>query len=149
MNRPASIGMSLLDRLISEDAPTLAHVRNGLKRDLGDLLNTRQRIMSWPAALGELERSILNYGILDLSTANFSTDAQRTAVVERIGEAVRLAEPRLSGMRISAMTNADPSDRSLRVLIQAEIIVDSEAEPVQFSTIIDPLGQSVSIVDQS
>lgn len=149
MNRPPSIGMSLLDRLISEDTPTLAHVRNGLKRDLGDLLNTRQRVTSWPSVLGELERSILNYGILDLTTANFSTDAQRAAVVERIGEAVRRAEPRLSHMRITALNNVDPSDRSLRVLIEAEIIVDSEAEPVQFSTIIDPLGQSVSIVDQS
>lgn len=149
MSPVSGIGLSLLDRLTSEETPTLGHVREGLKRDLIDLLNTRQRVTSWPATLAELEKSILNYGILDLSTANFSTDAQRAAVVERIGEAVRLAEPRLSNMRISALSNVDPSDRSLRVLIEAEIVVDSEAEPVQFRTFIDPLGQSVSVTDQS
>lgn len=149
MNQRPSVGLSLMDRLIGEDAPTVTHVRQGLKRDLEDLLNTRQRVTSWPSILTELEKSVLAYGVFDLTTANFSTEAQRAAVVERIGDAVRRAEPRLSQLRISPLTNSDPSDRSLRVRIEAEIIVDSEAEPVQFSTIIDPLGQSVSITDQS
>ncbi|TCT02459.1 type VI secretion system baseplate subunit TssE [Aquabacter spiritensis] len=149
MNDGPAVGLSLIDRLFGDEAPSLARVRAGLKRDLEDLLNTRERVKSWPAVLGELERSLFSYGIVDLATANFSTEERRAAVVEEIGATIRRLEPRLTRMNIAALQNADPSDRSLRIRIEAQIIIDSESEPVQFNTIIDPIAGAVALTDQS
>ena len=64
---------SVLDRLI-DDEPTatreppksrgqvLRDLKQSVRRDLENLLNTRQRCKSWPENLSELEVSLVNYG---------------------------------------------------------------------------------------
>ncbi|MEP9379115.1 type VI secretion system baseplate subunit TssE [Aquabacter sp. CN5-332] len=142
-----AIGPSLLDRLYGQEGYVVKRVRDGLKRDLEDLLNTPQRVIGWGDELGELDASLLNYGIVDLSTSNLSTEQMRAAVVEQIGETIRRLEPRLADMKISAIPNADPADRSLRMRIEVHIMVESEAEPVFFNTIIDPISNLVSLTN--
>ena len=102
-------------------------------------------MIGWSQALDQLDTSILNYGIMDLCTANLSTEQQRAAVVEEIGRMIRLYEPRLSDMRIHALANADPSDRSLRLRIEARIYVENEVEPIIFNTVVDPVLNAISL----
>jgi len=149
MSAPASIGLSLLDRLRGQDGPRVTRIRDGIRADLQDLLNTPQRVTGWPDALGELDTSIFNYGILDLCTANLSTEQQRARVVEEIAAALRQFEPRLSGMRLFAVPNADPADRTLRIRIEAHILIENEAEPIVFNTVIDPVLNSISLASSS
>ncbi|GGF57715.1 type VI secretion protein [Azorhizobium oxalatiphilum] len=145
MSPPAGVSLSLLDRLREHDGTRVSRIRDGIRADLQDLLNTPHRVRGWAQGLSELDTSIFNYGIVDLCTANLSTEGQRSAVVEDIGKTIRTYEPRLSDMRIYAVPNADPSDRTLRIRIEAHIYIENEAEPIIFNTVIDPVLNSISL----
>ncbi|MFG1462656.1 type VI secretion system baseplate subunit TssE [Xanthobacter sp. DSM 24535] len=148
MTRPehlAPLGLSLVDRLLDAERPTVAAFRDGLRRDLEELLNTDRRVIGWAADLTELDTSLVNFGIMCLSTVNLSTEQRRAQVVEEIGEIIRHWEPRLENMRVSAVPNVDSSDRSLRMRIEAEIMIEPSPEPMVFDTLIDPLGNTVSL----
>ncbi|MFG1400211.1 type VI secretion system baseplate subunit TssE [Roseixanthobacter pseudopolyaromaticivorans] len=148
MRRPeqlAPLGLSLVDRLLDTDRPTVAAFRDGLRRDLEELLNTDRRVIGWAADLTELDTSLVNFGVMCLSTVNLSTEQRRAQVVDEIGEIIRQWEPRLANMRVSAVPNVDSSDRSLRMRIEAEIMIEPSPEPMIFDTLIDPLGNTVSL----
>ncbi|HQS08481.1 MAG: hypothetical protein B7Y12_09615 [Rhizobiales bacterium 24-66-13] len=148
MRRPeqlAPLGLSLVDRLLDADRPTVAAFRDGLRRDLEELLNTDRRVIGWAADLTELDTSLVNFGVMCLSTVNLSTEQRRAQVVEEIGDIIRQWEPRLANMRVSAVPNVDSSDRSLRMRIEAEIMIEPSPEPMIFDTLIDPLGNTVSL----
>lgn len=148
MRRPeqlAPLGLSLVDRLLDVDRPTVAAFRDGLRRDLEELLNTDRRVIGWAADLTELDTSLVNFGVMCLSTVNLSTEQRRAQVVEEIGDIIRQWEPRLVNMRVSAVPNVDSSDRSLRMRIEAEILIEPSPEPMVFDTLIDPLGNTVSL----
>ncbi|MFG1428797.1 type VI secretion system baseplate subunit TssE [Roseixanthobacter glucoisosaccharinicivorans] len=148
MRRPeqlAPLGLSLVDRLLDTDRPTVAAFRDGLRRDLEELLNTDRRVIGWAADLTELDTSLVNFGVMCLSTVNLSTEQRRAQVVEEIGDIIRQWEPRLANMRVSAVPNVDSSDRSLRMRIEAEILIEPSPEPMIFDTLIDPLGNTVSL----
>ncbi|OYX73644.1 MAG: hypothetical protein B7Y95_08470 [Rhizobiales bacterium 32-66-11] len=148
MRRPeqlAPLGLSLVDRLLDADRPTVAAFRDGLRRDLEELLNTDRRVIGWAADLTELDTSLVNFGVMCLSTVNLSTEQRRAQVVEEIGDIIRQWEPRLANMRVSAVPNVDSSDRSLRMRIEAEILIEPSPEPMIFDTLIDPLGNTVSL----
>ncbi|WP_298952910.1 type VI secretion system baseplate subunit TssE [uncultured Methylobacterium sp.] len=140
-----AIRLSILDRLLDPEESALTALRNGLRRDLEDLLNTNPRVKGWPAHLGELDHSLLSYGIMDLATANLATEQRRSAVVAAIGAIVREWEPRLANLSAVALPNADPTDRSLRIRIEAEILIEPAPEPMVFDTVIDPLTNTVSL----
>ncbi|GJD50500.1 hypothetical protein OPKNFCMD_3243 [Methylobacterium crusticola] len=140
-----AIRLSILDRLLDPEESALTALRNGLRRDLEDLLNTNPRVRRWPSYLSELDHSLLSYGIMDLATANLATEQRRAAVVAVIGEIVREWEPRLANLTAVALPNADPTDRSLRIRIEAEIMIEPAPEPMVFDTVIDPLTNTVSL----
>ncbi|MFG1423612.1 type VI secretion system baseplate subunit TssE [Roseixanthobacter liquoris] len=148
MKRPeqmAPLGLSLVDRLLDTERPTVAAFRDGLRRDLEELLNTDRRVIGWAADLAELDTSLINFGVMCLSTVNLSTEQRRAQVVEEIGQIIRQWEPRLANMRVSAVPNVDSSDRSLRMRIEAEILIEPSPEPMIFDTLIDPLGNTISL----
>ena len=140
------VGLSIIDRLLEEEGSLTARVRGGIRRDLEDLLNSNPRVLGWPRELRELDNSLLNFGIQDLATANLATDQHRSAVVEELGDIIRAWEPRLENLIVSALPNADPGDRSLRMRIEAQIALDPVSEPMIFDTIIDPIGNTVSLL---
>ena len=47
------------------------------------------------------------------------------------------------------LDNADPSDRSLRFRINAEIRVDPASEPVVFDSVVDPTSNIVQVMSRS
>src|SRR5262245_65798814 len=79
---------SVLDRLqdadpeAKHDAPksrgqNLAELRRAVRRDLEALLNTRQRCISPPSDLEELDRSLVSYGIRDFSSLGLGMESER------------------------------------------------------------------------
>ncbi len=146
MNGPGSrtsLGLSIVDRLLDDERPSVLAFRDGLRRDIEDLLNTEWRVTGWAADLTELDSSLLNYGIMSLSTVNLSTEQRRAQVVKEIGDIIRRWEPRLENMRVSVLPNIDSGDRSLRMRIDAEVTVDSSPEVLVFDTVIDPVANSI------
>lgn len=142
--------LPLLDQLIdddpgtSEEAPptagqTYRQVIDALKRDLLDLLNTRERCLSWPKSHKELDRSILSYGIPDITGANLAAVKDRDAFLQSLAPVIRRCDPRYQSVRIVPAERSDSTDRILRFRIEAAVKVESGTEAVAFDLRMEPI----------
>jgi type VI secretion system protein ImpF len=147
---------SVLDRLIDHD-PTasrelpktrgqlLRDLKQNVRRDLENLLNTRRRCKSWPDNLTELELSLANYGIPDLTAAILGTSAAREEFCEVFEIAIKRFEPRFAKVTVEMLGNADPLDRTLRFRINAMLRAEPAPEPVVFDSTLQPATGNVEV----
>ena len=89
---------SVLDRLLDDEpqnpheVPKARHqvireMKQSVRRDLENLLNTRWRCLNYPANLDEMELSLVNYGIPDFTGVNMASPSERERlrqIIERI-----------------------------------------------------------------
>ena len=147
---------SVLDRLIDEE-PTatreppksrgqvLRDLKQHIRRDLENLLNTRQRCKSWPENLSELEVSLVNYGIPDLTGASLGSAAGREEFRQVFEAIVRLFEPRFAKVTVEMLSNTEPLDRMLRFRINAMLHAEPAPEPIVFDSALQPATGNVEI----
>ncbi len=147
---------SLLDRLlddqpdVSRDPPSnryqvLREMKLAVRRDLENLLNTRVRSAGWPEGLDELEQSLVNYGIPDMTGASMSSAKEREDFVRQLQTAIRRHEPRLRNVRLQLLTNTEPLDRTLRFRIEAMLQADPAPEPIVFDSSLQPATGDVEV----
>lgn len=146
---------SVLDRLIDEhpgerDAPqtetqVFRELKRSLRRDLENLLNTRRRATSWPEDLEELERSLVNYGIPDVTGGGLTMGFSRDEFLRTVETVVEQFEPRLTHVVVTPMQNVEPLDRTLRFRIDAELRADPAPEPIVFDSALQPTTGTVDI----
>lgn len=147
---------SLLDRLIDEQpdqtrepprirGQLLHDVRNSIRRDLENLLNTRFRCLSWPEDLTELDQSLANYGIPDVAAANLATESGRRRFLKNVEQTIRHFEPRFKSVRIEFLENADELDRTMRFRIDAMMYAYPAPEPIVFDTAMEPATGEFSV----
>jgi type VI secretion system protein ImpF len=141
---------SVLDRLIDTDprmpadppmtlAQSVRLVKDGLRRDLEWLLNSRRTIEVAPPEMRETRQSVYHYGIPDLSSMAADSAGERARLLRHIEEAVSLFEPRLVGVRVTLVEDeADAKGmRQLRFVIEATLQMDPTPERVAFDTVLD------------
>ena len=146
---------SMLDRLIDDnpgggDGPrsetqVLRELKQSLRRDLENLLNTRQRAVSFPNDLEELEASLVNYGIPDVIGSGLAGGEARAEFLRTVEAIVRQFEPRFRRVEATLLQNADPLDRTLRFRINAELDADPAPEPVTFDSALQPVTGDVEV----
>lgn len=147
---------SVLDRLIdyeptaSRELPKtrgqlLRDLKQNVRRDLENLLNTRQRCKSWPENLSELEMSLANYGIPDLTAAALGTSAAREEFCQVFETTIKRFEPRFAKITVEMIGNADPLDRTLRFRINAMLRAEPAPEPVVFDSTLQPATGNVEV----
>lgn len=140
---------SLLDRLIDDqpdsqseapvgEAQLIRELRQSVRRDLEQLLNTRTRPTSWSEQLQELDDSLVNYGIPDFTAADLNAAEHPEIIVEAIEKAIRTFEPRLKEVRVRLTGESRSTDRTLRFRIDAVLQVDPLADPVRFDSVLEP-----------
>lgn len=146
---------SLLDRLTDVDSQGRFAGRQSLEqlivsvhRDLEQLLNTRWRVASWPPALDELERSLVNYGIPDFAGVNMSSPAEREVFREMVRDAIRIHEPRFIRVQVEIEENPDQLDRTLNFKIDALLRASPEPAEVVFDSKVDPTSHRIQISSQ-
>ena len=135
---------SLLDRFIDpafqNEAPlrafSVAEVADAVRRDLEDLLNTRESIHTVPPEFVESRRSLLAYGLPDLTTLNAVTEEQRVEIGRILERIVEQFEPRLRDVRAVLVEGGAAKLRSLRYRIDARLNVDPAPE-VAFETVLE------------
>lgn len=155
---PASATMpSLLDRLLDEvpiaakgNAPSrravVAAVKHTVQRDLEWLLNTRRRSLDNASKeLPELKSSLIAYGIPDFTAQDLASNTRRTVLARALEGAIRMFEPRLTGVSVTLVDRPQNLERRLRFRIEALIRVEPSAEPVVFESLLDPATQNFSI----
>ncbi|HVS40408.1 MAG TPA: type VI secretion system baseplate subunit TssE [Gemmataceae bacterium] len=140
---------SVLDRLLDDDpdvsreAPrsrdqVLRDIKESVRRDIENLLNTRRRLFTWPSEMRELDRSMVGYGIPDLAAGALGSDEARDRFCRMLQTMLRQYEPRFKSIEVRPLANAEPLDRTLRFRIDALLRVDPAPEPVAFDSMLEP-----------
>ncbi|WP_425615135.1 type VI secretion system baseplate subunit TssE [Anatilimnocola sp. NA78] len=138
---------SLLDRLIelqpNEEATSqstqglsLSELQANVLRDVQSLLNTRQTFTEDIDEESELRKSLVTFGLPDISNVNPDNLQQRASIRASVEEAIRQFEPRLTSIRVREQGYAG-ADRSLRLTVDAVLKVEPNPVPVQFDTVIE------------
>ena len=147
---------SLVDRLIDND-PTvstepppsrtqvLREMKQSVRRDLENLLNTRFRCLSPPEHLKELEKSLVNYGIPDLTASSMGSAQDREKLCASLQKIIARHEPRFKTVRVKLQENDEAMDRTLRFRIDALLIVDPAPEPIVFDSVLKTATGTIEV----
>jgi type VI secretion system protein ImpF len=135
---------SFLDRLIDPESGGTSWRRgygveqmtDAVRRDLEDLMNTRQSHVGLPEAFKEVHQSLIAYGLPDLTSLNAITTQQRQEIGGVIEGVVSRFEPRLKDIRVTMIDPGDSKDRTLKFRIDARLRLDPSPD-VAFDTILE------------
>jgi len=135
---------SILDRLIDpESAGTRIligyderQMTLAVRRDLEELLNTRQTHVGLPEAYEQVHQSIVAYGLPDLVSLEAITHRQRENIAEKIQKIVESFEPRLKDVRVAYVPSENRSERSIKFKVDARLAVDPSPD-VAFDTVLE------------
>jgi type VI secretion system protein ImpF len=148
--REGPVTLSVLDRLIDQEperkleppltrARSLRELKAALRRDLEWLLNTRRTIEESPASLKELERSLYNYGLPDVSSLYLRSSNDQNTLLKAIRVAINYFEPRLLNIKV-ALEPAAADARVIRFSIEGLLRMDPAPEHVFFDTMLEPMS---------
>jgi type VI secretion system protein ImpF len=135
---------SLLDRLIDPDADGTTWRRGfgieqmiqAVYRDLEDLLNSRQSTTNVPADCAEVLRSIVAYGLPDITAIEASTPGTRAKIGKILETIILHYEPRLRDVRATLLDPNEKVRRTVKFRIEARLCVEP-APDVAFDTILE------------
>ena len=141
----SSLVASVLDRLLDEQPmqtkePPLQQRQNAwqlkkaIARDLEALLNTRMVLLEEkPHAEAEATRSLLTYGLPDLTSISIADPKERNRVRRAVEQAIETFEPRLKNVRV-VLDPTRERETLLHFRIQAVIPMEPTPEAVVFDT---------------
>jgi type VI secretion system protein ImpF len=143
---------SLVDRLIDPSSGGTAWRRGygieqmmeAVRRDLEELLNTRQSTAGLSTDFPEVQNSILGFGLPDLTNLAAHTEEQREEVGRHIEAAVQRFEPRLRNVRAVMIEGSDGKERRIKFRIDAKLCVDPAPE-VAFDTVLELMTGHYSV----
>ena len=138
----------VLDRLIDlepgrADAPvtfaeSVRQYKAAVRRDIEWLLNSRRVHVHVRESLEQVRKSVFYYGLPDVSSLSEDTASDRRRLLASIEEAIRLFEPRMAGVRVSAVEAESASHkREIRFLIEGTLRMDPTPEQVAFDTVLE------------
>jgi type VI secretion system protein ImpF len=134
---------SFLDRLIDPESMggRLAgydhrQMADAVRDDLEDLLNARLTAVDLPPGFEETTRSIVTYGLPDLSGYDVSGHGARTDLARVVAAVIDRFEPRLRNVRVAVLDEKTKGGLSLRFRVEAELNVDPAPE-VGFETVLE------------
>ncbi len=156
VDKKRKLRASVLDRLIDNEPQSsidmdannyhkLKNLRDSVRRDLENLLNTRYKIMQPDEKYSELESSVLNYGLPDLATVNMADIEKKQQFLENFESILREFEPRFKSINISFLDNTDKLDRTLRFRIDATLFADPYPEVIVFDSVLEPVTRSINV----
>lgn len=157
-NKKNKLRPSILDRLLDDNPASnadsesdghqrLEDLRQSVRRDLENLLNTRLRVVDPGDEHEQLKHSILNYGLPDLATINIFDQNLRTRFVEQLENMLLEFEPRFKSVSVTYQANADALDRTLRFRIDGVLYADPSPEVVVFDSVLEPVTRSVNLAE--
>lgn len=155
-----SLRPSILDRLIDQEphvdreatrsaTQKLTDLRQSVRRDLENLLNTRYRVVEPPEDLEQLNVSLLNYGLPDLATINISSVEKKREFTRDLERILREYEPRFKSVKVTPMENREATDRTLRFRIDAVLWADPAPQVVVFDSVLEPISRSVNVQESA
>jgi type VI secretion system protein ImpF len=142
----ASLLPSILDRLIEPRdneaidltlrGQSVRELEEAVRRDLQDLLNTRRSAIDGYPEGSELAQSLFTFGLPELSAFNPTVPEQQRTLKDIIERTIRLFEPRLMDIHVTAIQADSATGRGLRMSIEALLRVNPAPLPVTFDTVV-------------
>ena len=148
--REGPVTLSVLDRLVDLEperkleppltrAQSLRELKAALRRDLEWLLNSRRTIEPSPASLKEVERSLYNYGLPDVSSLYLRSSKDQETLLNAIKTAIDVFEPRLLNIKVTLEPAAEDA-RVIRFAIDGLLRMDPAPEHIYFDTVLEPMS---------
>jgi type VI secretion system protein ImpF len=139
------VTQSLIERLIDNDPkspadvpPTrtqsLRQLKASLRRDLEWLLNTRRTPEPAGSEYSELEQSLFNYGVPDVSTLSWESHTDRSKLARVLEQALVVFEPRIDRVKVTALDAGPGLKHVLRFQIEGLLLIDPAPEVISFDT---------------
>ena len=152
----AALQASLIDRLNDDDPGTRVEVDRGLSfddykrrlvHDLSELFNTRRSPPWLDGDYPQVERSLLAYGLPDLTNFNPRNPEDRQNLVRAMERAVRQFEPRLARARIELIEaeGEDATGRDLRFRLDAILRLHPRPVAVSFDTVLQSVTNKFDV----
>jgi len=142
-NRLTLSAPSVLDRILDDHPGELSETtrsmvadlkrhRQVVAKDLQNLLNTRCAALNVPAVdFPNALKSMLTYGITDLSSLSLLSPKDRTRLVEAISIAIERHEPRLTDIVVT-LNEPEEFERMLRFRVDAILKIHPNRPPMVF-----------------
>lgn len=140
--------LSFIDRLCeTRHSASISEMREYLRRDLEDLLNTRQGCDNIPQWCEQLRSSIAVYGLHNIETVDISSQEELLRLLSDIKNAIIRFEPRLENVEVS-ITKDESGKQAwspfiLHLRIDAEMRMGNYLDRVVFNTMIQKSGATV------
>ena len=140
-----NLSPSLLDRLLDDDPKTTSEPNDGygwnlnmitesVRQDLEALLNTRiETIQELPQEFAETKKSLLTYGLPDLTSFQLKNDQDKRRLTKIIENLIHTFEPRLQRVRV-ALKSVDEFHSAIHFKIEGILNIDPVSEQVVFDT---------------
>jgi type VI secretion system protein ImpF len=154
--RKTTIVPSMLDRLLDDepqvgreapkdDTRMLREIKDAVRRDLENLLNTKARCLSWPPSLDQLSASLVNYGLPDFTNTYARAVEEPDALCQAVQFAIEQFEPRLRNVRVELLPSDVATERALRFRIDATLYVEPVEDKVFYNSSLEPVSGNFEV----
>jgi type VI secretion system protein ImpF len=140
---PPRLLPSILDRLVDTESMggrvagyDHRQMMDAVRADMEELLNAKLTCQDLPAEFEETAKSIVAFGLPDLSSIDASDKFARDGLARAVADTIRLFEPRLRNVRVLVVDDKTKLMLSLKFKIEAELNVDPAPE-VGFETVLE------------
>ena len=141
------VTQSVLERLIDREprepselspnrAQSVRQLKASLRRDLEWLLNSRRTPEPAGSEYDELERSVYNYGLPDLTSLSWQSERDRQRLTRILEVALEFFEPRLRRIRVIPVGELSAKQPVLRFQIEGMLQMAPAPEHVSFDTVL-------------
>jgi type VI secretion system protein ImpF len=145
-----------LDRLIDHeqgfaDAPNkpygavLSDIKENIRRDLENLLNTRLHLPAKVKDLKDVQYSVINYGLPDFSMVPLSAEEGQAMLREHIQSAVHFFEPRLRRVNVELANIGESYERTMYLKISAVLMIEPDPVPLLFDSRVQNLDKRLKL----
>ncbi|HUK16938.1 MAG TPA: type VI secretion system baseplate subunit TssE [Bryobacteraceae bacterium] len=151
-----TVTLSVIERLTDRDpvvaaeppltrAQSVRQLKASLRRDLEWVLNTRRRPDAVESEYKELEQSLFNYGLPDISNMSWDSARDRSRVSRMIEKTIGTFEPRIKRLKVVAAEAAPGAKHVLRFQIEGLLDMDPAPEHISFDTVLQLSSGDIQI----
>lgn len=144
---------SLLDRFLIDEPHTEVSAKQATKllheavrRHVEWMLNSRR--VSQPLHDPELQSSLLNWGLPDVTAFAVRSKTDRTRIQRVLTDTITLMEPRLREVRVTIDETKD-KEHALRFHVQAVLVCPPCRDRITFATVMDLATGVCSVKDEA
>jgi len=127
----------------------LRQLRENVRGDLENLLNTRVSCVETPEQLPLLDFSLLNYGLEDIATINLESNKHVQQFCRKMEDTIRHFEPRIKSIKVDSKNALDMRDMCFHFRVEAILHASPDNETIVFDSAINPMSKAVDVKESA